>query len=76
MLTTIFALLTGTVGKILASIGGVLVAFMAGRKVASQKAKIDTLKAKDATRERIDHAEVTGDDPGAARRWLSERGRK
>ena len=76
MIATIWALLSGTLGKVLAAIAVPLATFWAGHRVAAKSAENKTLKENVATRERIDHAKVVGDDPAAARRVLAERAKR
>ena len=75
MIATIWALLSGTLGKVLAAIAVPLATFWAGHRVAAKSAENKTLKANVAARERIDHAETT-DDPELARRVLAERAKR
>lgn len=46
--------------------------YLQGRKDAASRARTDELEGYKETREAIDDAEIHGDDPAAARRWLSE----
>ena len=73
------ALLGGLWPYIIAA-GGALLAFLGayfkgrGDGKAKEKAKRDAAYRK--TRERMDDADDLGDDPGAAARWLRERGKR
>ena len=63
------------VSALLAVAGAAFGLYLKGRSDA--RAKADAEKAKDYvdTRKRIDEADVPGNDPDAARRWLHERGK-
>lgn len=48
-------------------------AWMAGKRGGRQKAKTEVLRGNVETREKMDDADIVGDDPDMARKWLSER---
>lgn len=55
---------------------GVVGAYIAGRRQASETAKVQDLKDYAKTRKAMDDAEANFDgDPDLARRWLHERGK-
>lgn len=60
---------------ILATILGALGIYAKGRSDAKAKAKTKDLKAELDTRKRMDDADIVGDNPDLARRWLHERGK-
>jgi len=80
-MTGIFAWLAGTrIGR-WAAIVGAAVALLAGAVLLgwSKRGQVEAgkaLKGYRDTRRRMDDADDLGDDPAAARRWLSERGRR
>jgi hypothetical protein len=47
-----------------------------GRKDAEKQSDFDRAKDYIKTRKRIDEADIVGDDPDAARRWLHERSKR
>jgi hypothetical protein len=58
--------------EILRAIGAWLVVRRAEQAVDAEH-RAGNAEAYVATRKEIDHAEIVGDDPAAARRWLRER---
>ena len=59
-----------------AALLAVLGIYLAGRKDARQTAKSDALQDYAKTRKKADEAEIVGDDPDLARRWLHERSKR
>ncbi len=58
------------------ALGGLVVAagiFGLGRREGRLRAKSEAEKGYRKTREKIDEADIVGDDPDRARRWLHER---
>ena len=56
----------------LAAIAAFVGIYLRGRKDAASRAHTADLEAYRKTREDIDDAEIHGNDPAAARRWLRE----
>jgi hypothetical protein len=56
----------------LAAAFAILGVYLQGRRDAASRARTRDLEGYKDTREAIDDAEVHGDDPAAARRWLKE----
>lgn len=71
------AWLLGEFGGWLAGAGAVIAALVTawrrGRASAKQQAALDAAEAYAKTRKGMDDADTLGNDPDAARRWLSER---
>lgn len=65
-------ILGGAVAAIAAFLGG----RWSGVKQGRQGAENDALRDNINTRKRMDEADIVGDDPDAARRWLSERSKR
>lgn len=59
-----------------AALLAILGIYLAGRKDARQTAKSDALRDYAETRKKADEAEIVGDDPDLARRWLHERSKR
>ena len=59
--------------KPIAWVLGIGATYLKGRADARAKRKVQDLQSYADTRKAIDDAEIHGDDPDAARRWLSER---
>lgn len=59
-----------------AGVGGFIMHFVgrwSGKREGRSEANSDALKENINTRKRMDEADIVGDDPDAARRWLHER---
>lgn len=61
---------------LLGAIGFGLLAHSLGKREGRQRADTAALKDYQKTRKRIDEADIVGDDPDAARRWLHERSKQ
>jgi hypothetical protein len=59
-----------------AALLAVLGIYLAGRQGASQRAKSDALRDYAETRKKADEADIVGDNPDLARRWLHERSKR
>ena len=59
--------------KPVAAIIAFLAVYVLGRRDARQKAKSEALQGYHDTREKADAADIVGDDPGLALRWLQSR---
>lgn len=57
----------------LAALAGGAGLYLKGGSNAKAKAETRDLREHIATREKIDEADIVGDDPSAAARWLRER---
>lgn len=72
--------LSTRIGRFLAGIGAALAALagavLFGWRKRGQAEAGKVLKGYKDTRERMDEADDFGNDPDAARRWLSERGKR
>lgn len=53
-----------------------LVGRWTGKREGASRAESDALKDHIETRNRMDDADTVGDNPDAARRWLSERSKR
>lgn len=56
----------------LAAVAAFAGVYLRGRQDAASRARTAELEAYRETREDIDDAEIHGDDPAAARRWLQQ----
>jgi hypothetical protein len=72
----IWATIAKALWKPVAAILAVLGIYLAGRQGASQRAKSDALKDYAETRKKADEADIIGNDPDLARRWLHERSKR
>jgi hypothetical protein len=72
----IWASLARALWKPIAAILAALGIYLAGRNDARQRAKSEALKDYAETRKKADAADIIGDDPDLARRWLRERGQR
>ena len=70
----IWATIARAIWKPVAALLAVLGIYLAGRNDARQKAKSAALQDYAETRKKADEADIVGDDPDLARRWLKERG--
>lgn len=75
-LSFIWDVVAGPLGAVLAGIIAIAGAFLAGKRNASQKAKIKGLEADKKANERIDHADISSGDVDADTEWLSGRAKK
>ena len=74
-------LLLGGVGKWLAAVSGLVLAFLGvyakGRKDKRRETALEAAERVAKTRKRMDDAEASmGDDPDVLRDWLRERGKR
>ena len=72
----IWAAIAKAAWKPVAALLAVLGIYLAGRKDARQTAKSDALQDYAETRKKADEADIVGDDPDLARRWLHERSKR
>jgi hypothetical protein len=72
----IWATIAKAVWKPVAAILALLGIYLAGRQGASQRAKSEALRDYAETRKKADEADIVGDDPDLARRWLHERSKR
>ena len=63
----------GAIAGALVALFGLVWAFIGGSRQARQKAKSEALQGYHDTREKADAADIVGDDPGLALRWLQSR---
>ena len=68
--------LTGWLGAALGWLAAGGAVWLMAWRGRGQKAKLDKANEYTDTRKRIDEADIVGDDPDAARRWLSERAKR
>ena len=61
------------IAGLLGIIAGALGLYAKGRSDAKAKAETRDMREHIATREKIDEADIVGDDPSAAARWLQSR---
>ena len=71
-MTGLLALLWKPIAAILALLG----IYAAGPASARQKARTRAAEGYVETRKKADDAEIVGDDPNSARRWLRERAKR
>ena len=57
-------------------IAALAASWFGGRKSAQADAKVKELKGYVETRQRMDEADIVGDDPAAARVFLEQRGKR
>jgi hypothetical protein len=72
----IWATIARAAWKPVAALLAVLGIYLAGRNDARQRAKSDALKDYAETRKKADEADIVGDNPDLARRWLHERSKR
>ncbi len=63
-------------GAALAAIVGIVTVYLRGISAGKTTAKVKQAEAYAETRKRADEANIVGDDPDMARRWLRERGQR
>jgi hypothetical protein len=72
----IWRALFGAVSKLLFSVAMLAASWFGGRKSAQADAKVKELKGYVETLQRMDEADIVGDDPAAARVFLEQRGKR
>ena len=73
MIAALLADLWPYIAGLLGVIAGAAGLYAKGRSDAKAKAETRDMREHIATREKIDEADIVGDDPSAAARWLRER---